>query len=118
MIVLPLRRPVELSTATASSRDATLPMFARSRPSRTRCTISPSWARSDSTTKSIARPSAGRASAGPVMVTSVPPARITPADRFWMAPPMTSNTRSTTPTFSSASFSRSTNSCAPKPSAF
>jgi hypothetical protein len=53
------------------------------------------WARSDSTTKSIARPSAGRASGGPTMDTSVPPARIKPADRFPMSPPMTSNTRST-----------------------
>ena len=41
-----------------------LPMFVRSRPSRTRRTISLSWARSDSTTKSIARPSAGRAWSG------------------------------------------------------
>src|SRR5215471_5936667 len=36
------------------------------------------------------RPSAGRASVGPAMVTSVPPARITPADRFAMSPPRTS----------------------------
>src|SRR5262245_22350502 len=36
---------------------------------------------------------------------------------FWMSPPMTSNTRSTPPTSSSASLSRSTNSCAPKSSA-
>jgi hypothetical protein len=62
MIVCPLIRSVGLKAATASSRDATLPMFVRSRPSRTRWTISPSWARSDSTTKSTARPSAGRAS--------------------------------------------------------
>src|SRR5262249_1321843 len=55
------------------------------------------------------RPSAGRASVGPTMDTSVPPARIRPADRFWMSPPMTSNTRSTPPTSSSASLSRSTN---------
>ena len=34
-----------------------LPMLVRSRPSRTRWTISLSWARSDSTTKSTARPS-------------------------------------------------------------
>jgi len=59
-----------------------LPMFVRSRPSRTRWTISLSWARSDTSTKSIVRPSAGRASVGPAMVTSVPPARIRPADRF------------------------------------
>src|SRR5438270_3273134 len=50
--------------------------------------------------------------------TSVPPARIRRADRFWTSPPMTSNTRSTPPTSSSASLSRSTNSCAPKSSAF
>src|SRR5262249_16980869 len=75
MIVLPLIRLVGLKAATASSRVETLPMFVRSRPSRTRWTISLSWARSDSTTKSTARPSAGRASAGPTMGTSVPPAR-------------------------------------------
>jgi hypothetical protein len=51
------------------------------------------------------------------MVTSVPPGRITPADRFAMSPPKTSKTRSTPPTSSRASFSRSTNSCAPKSSA-
>src|SRR6516165_1950539 len=110
MIVFPARRSVALKVATASSRAQTLPMFVRSRPSRTRWTISLSWARSDSTTKSTARPSAGRASVGPTTDTSVPPARIMPADRFWMSPPMTSNTRSTPPTSSSASLSRSTNS--------
>src|SRR5262249_24103163 len=62
------------------------------------------------------RPSAGRASVGPTMDTSVPPARIRPADRFWMSPPMASNTRSTPPASSRASLSRSTNSCAPKSS--
>ena len=51
MTVFPVRRSVELKAATALSRVATLPMFVRSRPSRTRRTISPSWARSDSTTK-------------------------------------------------------------------
>ncbi len=77
--------------------------FADVRPQssvRTRWTISLSWARSDSTTKSTAKPSAGRASAGPTTDTSIPPARIRPADRFWMSPPMTSNTRSTPPTSS------------------
>ena len=59
MIVFPARRSVALKVATASSRVETLPMFVRSRPSRTRRTISPSWARSDSTTKSTARPSSG-----------------------------------------------------------
>src|SRR3954471_18842924 len=44
MIVCPLMRSVGLNAATASSRDATLPMFVRSRPSRTRWTISRSWA--------------------------------------------------------------------------
>jgi DNA-binding winged helix-turn-helix (wHTH) protein len=34
MIVLPVRRSVELKTSTASSRVAILPIFARSRPSR------------------------------------------------------------------------------------
>src|SRR4051812_23113735 len=118
MIVFPLRRSVGLRAATASSRVATASMLVRSRPSRTRWTISLSWARLDSTTKSTARPSAGRASGGPTTVTSVPPARIRLADRFWMSPPMTSNTRSTPPTSSRVSFSRSTNSCAPKSSAF
>src|SRR5262249_37469605 len=74
MIVLPLIRSVGLKAATASSRVATLPMFVRTRPSRARRTISLSWARSGTTTKSIAKPSAGRASVGPAMVTSVPPA--------------------------------------------
>jgi hypothetical protein len=44
MIVFPLIRSVGLKAATASSRVAMLPMFVRSRPSRTRWTISPSWA--------------------------------------------------------------------------
>src|SRR5713226_3485049 len=103
MIVFPLRRSVGLRAATASSRIATLPMFVRSRPSRTRRTTSPSWARSDSTTKSTARPSSGRVSGGPTTDTNVPPARIRPVDRFPMSPPMTSKTRSTPPTSSSAS---------------
>src|SRR5262247_1135125 len=114
MIVFPLRRSVGLKAATASSRVETLPIFVRSRPFRARWTTSLNWARSGTTTKSIVRPSAGRASVGPVMVTSVPPARITPADRFAMSPPRTSKTRSTLPTSSRASLSRSTNSCAPK----
>src|ERR671919_112637 len=118
MIVFPLIRSVGLKAATASSRVAIWPMFVRSRPSRTRWAISLSWARSDTTTKSIARPSAGRASGGPAMVTSVPPARTRPADRFPMSPPITSKTRSTSPTSSRASLSRSTNSAAPKSSAF
>ena len=65
MIVFPLRRSVGFKAATASSRVAMLPMFVRSRPSRTRWTISPSWSRSDTTTKSTARPLAGCALAGP-----------------------------------------------------
>ena len=81
MIVFPLLRSLGLRAATASSRVETLPRFVRSRPSRTRWTISPSWARSDSTTKSTARPSAGRASGGPTTDTSVPPARTRRADR-------------------------------------
>jgi hypothetical protein len=40
MIVFPVRRSVELRAATASSSVATLPMLVRSRPSRTRWTIS------------------------------------------------------------------------------
>src|SRR5436309_12355 len=50
MIVFPVTRSVGLRPATASSRVATLPMFVRSRPSRSRWTTSPSWARSASTT--------------------------------------------------------------------
>src|SRR2546426_159644 len=61
MIVFPLRRSVGLKAATASSRAATLPMFVRSRPSRTRWTSSLNWARSGTTTKSIVRPPEGRA---------------------------------------------------------
>src|SRR5215469_3350926 len=61
--VFPLIRSVGLKAATASSRAAMAPMFVRMRPSRTRWTISLSWARSDTRTKSIVRPSAGRASA-------------------------------------------------------
>src|SRR5215472_10626158 len=114
MIVFPLIRSVGLKAATASSRSATLPIFVRSRPSRTRWTSSLNWARSGTTTKSIVRPPAGRASVGPAMVTSVPPARIRPADRVAMSPPRTSKTRSTPPTSSRVSLSRSTNSCAPK----
>jgi hypothetical protein len=59
MIVFPLIRLVGLKAATASSRVETLPMFVRSRPLRTRRTISLSWARSDTTTKSTARPVGG-----------------------------------------------------------
>src|SRR4051812_47242681 len=44
MIVFPLMRSVGLKAATASSRVATLAMFVRSRPSRTRWTTSPSCA--------------------------------------------------------------------------
>src|SRR5207302_1073395 len=98
MIVFPLRRSVRLKAATASSRVETFPMFVRSRPSRTRWMISLSWARSGRTTKSTVKPSAGRASVGPAMVTSVPPARIKRAERIPMSPPMTSKTRSTPPT--------------------
>ena len=107
MIVLPGRRAVVLKAATASSIVATRAMFVRSRPSRNRFAISPSWTRSDSTTKSIANPSSGRASTGPTMDTSVPPARTRRADRFPMSPPMTSNTKSTPPTSSNVSLSRS-----------
>src|SRR5215470_2851327 len=60
MIVFPARRSVGLKAATASSRAETLPMFVRSRPSRTRWTISLSWARSDTRTKSSRRWAAPR----------------------------------------------------------
>jgi hypothetical protein len=46
MIVFPLSRWVEVKAATASSRSRRLPMIVRSRPSRTRRTISLSWAQS------------------------------------------------------------------------
>src|ERR1700746_2529021 len=82
MIVFPLIRSVRLKAATASSRAATLPMFVRSRPTRTRWTSSLNRAQSGMTTKSTVRPPEGRASVGPVTVTSVPPERIRPADRF------------------------------------
>ena len=93
MTVFPARRSVELKVATAWSRVETLPMFARSRPSRTRWTISLSWARSGSTTKSTARPLSGREWLGPTIDTSVPPARTSRADRFPTSPPMTSAPR-------------------------
>ena len=86
MIVFPLTRSVRLKGATASSRTATLPMFVRSRLLRARCATSLSCASSGTTTKSIVTPPAGRASVGPVTVTSVPPARITPAERFAISP--------------------------------
>ena len=54
-------------------------MFVRSRPSRTRWAISLNWSRSDSTTKATARPSAGRASAGPTIDASGPGSRTRPA---------------------------------------
>jgi hypothetical protein len=57
MIVFPGRRSVGLKAATASSRAKTVPMFVRSRPSRTRWTISFSWAR---WTRQRSRPSGRR----------------------------------------------------------
>src|SRR6516162_2270690 len=74
MIVFPLIRSVRLKAATASSRAATLPMFVRSRPARTRWTSSLNWAQFGMTTKSTVRPPEGRNAVGPVTVTSVPPA--------------------------------------------
>ena len=102
----PLGR-IERGHGVVEGRD--LAMSVRTRPSRTRWPISLSSARSDTTTKSTADPSAGRACAGQAIVTSVPPARTRPADRVPMSPPKTSKTRSTPPTSSSASLSRSTN---------
>ncbi len=75
-----------------------VPMFVRSRPSPTRFTISPSWSRSASTTKSIARLFAGWPTTGPTTDTRVPPGLIKAEELFWMSPPMTSKTRSTSPT--------------------
>ena len=43
MIVFPVRRSVGLRAATASSRVATVPMFIRSRPSRTRSVHRSGW---------------------------------------------------------------------------
>src|SRR5437773_10559670 len=60
--------------------------------------------------QAVSRPRLGRA----VMVTSVPPARIMPADRFAMSPPRTSKTRSAPPTSSRPPLSRSTSRARPK----
>ena len=56
--------------------------------------------------QAVRGPGLGRADDG----ASVPPARIRPADRFWMSPPMTSKTTSTPPTACGVSLSRSMNS--------
>ena len=117
MIVFPLRRVVGLRAATSSSRSAMSLMLFLRRPSRTRWTISVSRARSASTTKSIARPSAGRAS-WPDHGHQCPPGPIRPAGRAWNWPPMTSNTRSIPPASSNASWSRSRNPRAPNSTAF
>jgi hypothetical protein len=66
MIVSSMIRSVGLKAATPSSRAATLARSSAAvRPHPVR--ISPSWARSGRTTRSIAKPSAGRASGGPAM---------------------------------------------------
>ena len=62
-------------------------------------------------------PVLGRTSGGAAMVTSVPPARTSAAERSRISPPITSNTTSTSPTSSSRSACRSTKASAPRPSA-
>ena len=68
MIVFPLIPSVGLKAATASSRAATLPMFVRSRPSRTRWTSSLNWAQSGMTnevdSQAARGPRLGRAGKG------------------------------------------------------
>ena len=76
MIVFPGRRSVGLKAATASSRVETLPMFVRSRPSRTRRTISISWARSHKTTSRPSSRPRAPPHFGPGLVTIIPPARL------------------------------------------
>jgi hypothetical protein len=117
MIVFPLSRSVGLKAATASSRGA---MVADVRPQasvRTRWTISLSWARSASTTKSIARPSR----AAPRAARRRSPAFLRLDQACGPLLDVAADDvehQVDSPTSSRASLSRSTNSCAPKSSAF
>ena len=91
IIVLPLIRSVGLKAArVVGGRDGADVRPHASGPHR--WTISLSWARSDTheADRQALRASLRRAG----IATSVPPARITPADRVPMSPPMTSKTRS------------------------
>ena len=78
MTVLPSTRPVELNAAGASARKVTCPMRSRAaqRGLAVRCRTA--GQRSASTTKKIARPSAGCTVGGLAIVTRVPPARTMP----------------------------------------
>jgi hypothetical protein len=75
MIVLPGTRWSGANVDGTSASGRTAPTIGFSRPDRTRSARSASRNRSGSTTKKIARPSAGRTFGGPMIVTSVPPAR-------------------------------------------
>jgi hypothetical protein len=74
MIVLPDTRRSGVNADGTSASGRTAPTIGFSRPDRTRSARSASPNRSGSTTKKIARPSAGRTFGGPTIVTSVPPA--------------------------------------------
>ena len=90
MIVCPLIRSVGLKAATASSRVRDV-ADVRPRPSVPHPPDDLTQLGTIGRDNKVDRqPSAGRASGGPAMVTSVPPARITPADRFVRdgAPPL------------------------------
>ena len=115
MIVLPGIRRLGANADGASASGRTAPLIGFSRPDRTRSARSASRNRSGSTTKKIARPSAGHTFGGPTIVTSVPPARISGAERSRTSPPITSNATSTSPASSSGSACRSTNASAPRP---
>src|SRR6185295_15546993 len=80
-IVLPGMRLSGANAAAASASGNTALTTGLRRPSRTRAARSASRARSGSTTKNTARPSRGRVSGGSAMVTSVPPARTSAAER-------------------------------------
>src|SRR5262249_19011773 len=97
MIVFPVIRLVGLKAATASSRVDTLPMFVRSRPSRTRRTISLNWVRWDTTTKSTARPPAGPAPARPAGAPSGPSAPINAPAPLPASPPPQPHTTAAPP---------------------
>jgi len=86
MIVFPLIRSVGLKAATASSRAATLPSLSAADIPATLDDLT-QWGAIGYDDEVDSHAVSGRASVRPAMVTSVPPARITPADRFAMSPP-------------------------------
>jgi len=96
----------------ASGRTA--PTGGASRPCCTRRASSAGSPPFGSTTKYVARPSAGRIFGGKATETSIPPGRTTAAERSSTSPPIVSSTTSTCPaTSSKRSLSRSANCCAP-----